>query len=369
MNVILGIRFRKSKLKTFSERRGQHDGARTRVKIISDVLPEMNFDVNSDTVISAATAFLPQPVEICRTLNQNSEAVEICRSIIMEDVLGDLLDNLEAMEAQEASEGNLESSATTTTVSSTPEIVPKTFFKTLSFYDDPDDDPMLPFESFFETEVPDGPLTEVPSEFTQPFFSSSDPPTGVPQPSFPDSEASVIVTSILDAILDAVPPRKIATVHPFSLNNKDEELVTEPLVDSSSTSGLRLAGFATDPSNASGLTSSENEEPVRPTIKFANFAIDPSGTSSSGTSSSGGIKLANFAKDPDSASSTSWHTRDGAEPNAAPVPPPLTHRPDHNQGGHQVHTPSPPPSPHPQTFRCSLLHWVQPAEFLQPCHH
>ena len=62
------------------------------MKIISDVLPEMNFDVNSDTVISAATAFLPQPVEICRTLNQNSEAVEICRSIIMEDVLGDLLE-------------------------------------------------------------------------------------------------------------------------------------------------------------------------------------------------------------------------------------------------------------------------------------
>ena len=306
----------------------------------------MNFDVNSDTVISAATAFLPQPVEICRTLNQNSEAVEICRSIIMEDVLGDLLDNLEAMEAKEASEGNLESSTTTTNVSSsTPEIVPKTFFKTLSFYDDPDDDPMLPFESFFETEVPDGPLTEVPSEFTQPFFSSSDPP-GVPPPSFPDSEASVIVTSILDAILDAVPPRKIATVHPFSLNNKDEEVVTEP-VDSSSVPGLRLAGFATDPSNASGLNSSENEEPARPTIKFANFAVDP-GTPTSGSSSSGGIKLANFAKDPDAASSTSWHTRDGAEPNAAPVPPPLTHRPDHNQGGHQVlHLHPPPPSSHP----------------------
>ena len=315
------------------------------MKIISDGSPEMNFDVNSDTVISAATSFLPQPVEICRTLNQNSEAVEICRSIIMEDVLGDLLDNLEAMEAKESSEGNLESSTTTPNVSSsTPDIVPKTFFKTLSFYDDPDDDPMLPFESFFETEVPDGPLTEVPSEFTQPFFSSSDPP-GVPPSSFPDSEASVIVTSILDAILDAVPPRKIATVHPFSLNNKDEEVVTEQ-VDSSSAPGLRLAGFATDPSNTSGLSSSENEEPARPTIKFANFAVDP-GTPTSGSSSSGGIKLANFAKDPDAASSTSWHTRDGAEPNAAPVPPPLTHR-DHNQGGHQVpHLRPPPPKAHP----------------------
>ena len=300
------------------------------MKIISDVLPEMNFDVNSDPVIStSATSFLPQPVEICRTLNNNSEAVEICRSIIMEDVLGDLLDNLEALEAKEASDENVES---TTAAATAIETVPKTFFKTLSFYDDPDDDPMLPFESFFETAVPDGPLTEVPSEFTQPFFSSSEPLPGVSP--FPDSEASVIVTSILDSILDAVPPRKIATVHPFSLNNKDEEVVTES-VDSSAASGLRLAGFATDPSNTSGLTSSENEEPARPTIKFANFAVDP-GTPTSGGSSSGGIKLANFAKDPDAASSTSWHTRDGAEPNAAPVPPPLTHRPGHNQGGHQV---------------------------------
>ena len=272
----------------------------------------MNFDVNSDTVISAATAFLPQPVEICRALNHNSEAVEICRNIIMEDVLGDLLDNLEALEAKETSESNVETSTTAspTLAPATVEAPPKTFFKTLSFYDDPDDDPMLPFESFFETEVPDGPLTEVPSEFTQPFFSSSETPT-VPSSSLPDSEASQIVTSILDAILDSVPPRKIATVHPFSLNNKDEELVNET-VDSSSVSGLRLAGFATDPnSNSSGLASSENEEPARPAIKFANFAVDP-GTPSSGVSSSGGIKLANFAKDPDassSSSSSSWHTR------------------------------------------------------------
>ena len=271
----------------------------------------MNFDVNSDTVISAATAFLPQPVEICRALNHNSEAVEICRNIIMEDVLGDLLDNLEALEAKETSESNVETSttATPTLAPATVEAPPKTFFKTLSFYDDPDDDPMLPFESFFETEVPDGPLTEVPSEFTQPFFSSSETPTV--SSSLPDSEASQIVTSILDAILDSVPPRKIATVHPFSLNNKDEELVNET-VDSSSVSGLRLAGFATDPiSNSSGLASSENEEPARPAIKFANFAVDP-GTPSSGVSSSGGIKLANFAKDPDassSSSSSSWHTR------------------------------------------------------------
>ena len=272
----------------------------------------MNFDVNSDTVISAATAFLPQPVEICRALNHNSEAVEICRNIIMEDVLGDLLDNLEALEAKETSESNVETSttATSTLAPATVEAPPKTFFKTLSFYDDPDDDPMLPFESFFETEVPDGPLTEVPSEFTQPFFSSSETPT-VSSSSLSDSEASQIVTSILDAILDSVPPRKIATVHPFSLNNKDEELVNET-VDSSSVSGLRLAGFATDPnSNSSGLASSENEEPARPAIKFANFAVDP-GTPSSGVSSSGGIKLANFAKDPDassSSSSSSWHTR------------------------------------------------------------
>ena len=272
----------------------------------------MNFDVNSDTVISAATAFLPQPVEICRALNHNSEAVEICRNIIMEDVLGDLLDNLEALEAKETSESNVETSttATSTLAPATVEAPPKTFFKTLSFYDDPDDDPMLPFESFFETEVPDGPLTEVPSEFTQPFFSSSETPT-VPSSSLPDSEASQIVTSILDAILDSVPPRKIATVHPFSLNNKDEELVNET-VDSSSVPGLRLAGFATDPnSSSSGLASSENEEPARPAIKFANFAVDP-GTPSSGGSSSGGIKLANFAKDPDassSSSSSSWHTR------------------------------------------------------------
>ena len=328
------------------------------MKIISDVLPEMNFDVNSDPVIStSATSFLPQPVEICRTLNNNSEAVEICRSIIMEDVLDDLLDNLEALEAKEVSDSNVESStaAATTAV----ETVPKTFFKTLSFYDDPDDDPMLPFESFFETAVPDGPLTEVPSEFTQPFFSSSEPLPGVSP--FPDSEASVIVTSILDSILDAVPPRKIATVHPFSLNNKDEEVVTES-VDSSSASGLRLAGFATDPSNTSGLTSSENEEPARPTIKFANFAVDP-GTPTSGGSSSGGIKLANFAKDPDAASSTSWHTRDGAEPNAAPVPPPLTHRPGHNQGGHQVlHLCASPPIFPPPISRCSLPHSVPPVE-------
>ena len=271
----------------------------------------MNFDVNSDTVISAATAFLPQPVEICRALNHTSEAVEICRNIIMEDVLGDLLDNLEALEAKETSESNVETSttATSTLAPATVEAPPKTFFKTLSFYDDPDDDPMLPFESFFETEVPDGPLTEVPSEFTQPFFSSSETPTV--SSSLPDSEASQIVTSILDAILDSVPPRKIATVHPFSLNNKDEELVNET-VDSSSVSGLRLAGFATDPnSSSSGLASSENEEPARPAIKFANFAVDP-GTPSSGVSSSGGIKLANFAKDPDassSSSSSSWHTR------------------------------------------------------------
>lgn len=245
----------------------------------------MNFDVNSETVMKS-----DQPVEICRE--------------IMEDILGDLLDNLEAMEAAGTDEG------TNPGATSTPEM-PKTFFKTLSFYDDPDDDPMLPFDSFFETEVPGGPLTEVPSEFTQPFSSTTESSVGLPDA----SESTDIATAILDAILEAVPPRKIATVHPFSLNNKEEEsdVAEAPPV-------LRLAGFATDPASSSAT---EEEAEARPTIKFANFAVDPG---SGGT----GIKLKNFAVDPD-ASSTSWHTRDTPEPSAssgAPVPPPLTHRPD-----------------------------------------
>jgi hypothetical protein len=248
----------------------------------------MNFDVNSETVIS------------------NTESVEICK-IIMEDILGDLLDNLEALEAEEVDQSELPAAE-----------IPKPFFKTLSFYDDPDDDPMLPFESFFETEVPDGSLTEMPSEFTQPFCSSTE------ALQLGGSEGNVIVTAILDAILDAVPPRKIATVHPFSLNNKDEESETpEPAP------ALRLAGFATDP--AASATTGEAPE-VRPTIKFANFAVDPG-------SGGSGLKLANFAKDPD-ATSTSWHTRDGAEPlPAQSAPPPLTHRPELPTGGLQLFSP------------------------------
>ena len=54
--------------------------------------------------------------------------------------------------------------------------------------------------------------------------------------SLPDSEVSWIVTNILDPILDAVHHRNIAMFHPFPLNNKEEEVVTES-VDSSVENG------------------------------------------------------------------------------------------------------------------------------------
>lgn len=254
-------------------------------------MAEMNFDVNSETVMN------------------DIESFEICKDI-MEDVLNDLLDNLDALEASEAA----------------PTIeAPQPFFKTLSFYDDPDDDPMLPFESFFGNEDPSNPLLEVPSEFTQPFFNSTE--SSAP---FDDSDATIIATSILDAILDAVPPRKIATVHPFSLNNKDEEPETcEP------PPGLRLAGFATDPATSSSASPSQEVAQARPTLKFANFAVDPGSSSSS---SGGGLKLANFAVDPDAAA-PSWHTRDSEGPTPS-QPPPLTQRPElQASGSNQMFSP------------------------------
>ena len=285
----------------------------------------MNFDVNSEKVMN------------------KRESVEICTDIMEDilndletapgDLLNDLLDNLEEMEGKEATAQAEETGAE----------MPKTFFKTLSFFDDPDDDPSLPFESFFGsegglggplTDLPSeftqepeamsaGPLTEVPSEFTQPFTGSQESST----------EATDLVTSILDAILDAVPPRKIATVHPFSLNNKDDESETTD----DALPALRLAGFATDP--AASISNDEEPAVARPTIKFANFAVDPSNSSGgAGSSRGGGLKLANFAVDPD-AESPSWHTRDGAGPSQSGAPPPLTHRPDQGAGSHQVFSP------------------------------
>ncbi len=211
--------------------------------------------------------------------------------------------------------------STTPSVSDTP----KTFFKALSFADDPfDDDAMLPFESFFDSAE----TTDVPSEFMQPFFGSDLNCESVCIELGDSSETRLIINDILDSVLEAVvgravPPRKIATVYPFSLNNllslESGEVATEG--DPPQTSGLRLAGFAVDP--ASG---SDTEHGLsRPTLKLANFAVDPS---SSSQPAAKGVKLPNFAVDPANSSqgadqttpSAVWHTRDD--------PPPLTQRLD-----------------------------------------
>ena len=95
----------------------------------------------------------------------------------------------------------------------------KDFFKTLSFYDE---DPIdLPFESFFDsdntqtTEFPDLGLLEAS------VGSGSD-------------AASTVIEGVLDSVIEqGVLPRKVATVHPFSLNNKGSG---QPV-------GIRLAKF------------------------------------------------------------------------------------------------------------------------------
>ena len=149
----------------------------------------------------------------------------------------------------------------------------KDFFKTLSFYDD---DPIdLPFESFFGTE--DIPVTELGS-----------PVAG-------DDVADRVLESVLETVVEqGVLPRKVATVHPFSLNNSGN-------VPPESKVGIRLAKFAVDPATS---TPSPQGPPVmaRPVLKLANFAVDPGVSSgpSSGPSSGG---------------------REG------PGPPPLTQRP------------------------------------------
>ena len=244
----------------------------------------MNFDVNS------------------LEMNSVQEASKVC-----EDIMDELLNSLPVSEESVSANAAIQEA-------------PKTFFKALSFYDDAiDDDPILPFESFFDSAE----STCVPSEFTQPFFNAGD--SGLLNIS--DSESNEIVTSIIDSVLDsvllkAVAPRKVATVHPFSLNNllALEPDATENSSAAQQSAGLRLAGFAVDPA----VSSADSQ---KPTLKLANFAVDPS---ASGTSTSQPkLKLANFAVDPangtgadqqESQSSQAWHKRDG--------PPPLTQKPD-----------------------------------------
>ena len=139
------------------------------------------------------------------------------------------------------------------------------FFQTLSFYDD---DPMdVPFESLFDS-VPSGTdNSAVPSEFTQQPF---------PDRTSSQEESKDVVVSVIENVLDqvlcqGVAPRKVATVHPFSLNN------SLPSSDQSSgevpgSSGLRLAGFAVDPSSSSETSSVPSEDnSARPVLKLANF--------------------------------------------------------------------------------------------------
>ena len=151
-------------------------------------------------------------------------------------------------------------------------------------------------------------------------------------------ESGVVVAGLLDSLLDTVleqgvPPRKVATVHPFSLNSggAGEQVGPAP---------LRLAGFAVDPS-------------PRPTLKLANFAVDPaldpalvpaSGTASTPTTPR--LKLANFAVDP------AGTEGGGAGWGAAAGPPPLTPRSAMEGGApRQFRSPTLPtltraPSPH-----------------------
>ena len=116
------------------------------------------------------------------------------------------------------------------------------FFKTLSFYDD---DPIdLPFESFFEV----------------------DPSLSLPQPEAgPDVSGSEIADTVIENVLETVIeqgvlPRKVATVHPFSLNNTENAPKTEPPSDPPV--GLRLAKFAVDPATSSSSSSSSLSEPT-----------------------------------------------------------------------------------------------------------
>jgi len=124
----------------------------------------MNFDVNSFEMIAA------------------EEASKVCESIMDE-----LLSSLPVNDDLVNSDANVSEA-------------PKTFFKALSFYDDPiDDDPILPFESFFDSEE----STCVPSEFTQPFFDTEEHS----EPELlncSDSESNEIVSSIIDSILESV---------------------------------------------------------------------------------------------------------------------------------------------------------------------
>ena len=165
----------------------------------------------------------------------------------------------------------------------------KDFFKTLSFYDE---DPIdLPFESFFDsdnTELPDLGLLEA-------------------SVGCGNDAASTVIEGVLDCVIEqGVLPRKVATVHPFSLNNTGG--------GSSQPAGIRLAKFAVDPASSSSPASSSAT--TRPTLKLANFAVDPSHNTSHNTSH-------NSSPPASSTSTTCWQSSEGS----TPTPPPLTQRP------------------------------------------
>ena len=127
------------------------------------------------------------------------------------------------------------------------------FFKTLSFYDD---DPIdLPFESFFGPEDTQG--TEHQESF----------PTEAPEAG--NEVADTVIESVLENVVgQGVTPRKVATVHPFSMNNTEN-------ASSDQTPAIRLAKFAVDPASSSPASSSGGPVMTRPVLKLANFAVDP----------------------------------------------------------------------------------------------
>ena len=238
----------------------------------------------------------------------DTEARRVCQAI-MEDICNELFGLGSSAAAPQASAEGATSSGQQQN---------EDFFKTLSFYDD--DDPLdLPFESLFDS-------NNVPTEFSQ-------QPSQAPPPSIDLDESAKheIVRDILTDVLHQVQeqgvlPRKIATVHPFSLNQPNDPPAAQP-------TGLRLAGFAVDPSPAS-LPPDPHQTP-RPTLKLANFAVDPSSSSSS-QNPEPRLKLANFAVDPGSDHGSAHHHGSPAPGHNWPGPPPLQQRP----GG------GPAPGPH-----------------------
>ena len=220
--------------------------------------------------------------------NERSEGETSLGGRVVETIMDDLCDQVLSLEndlgliaGQEG--GNVQPSAANDNVcNQQPDL-----FQPLSFYDDVNLDVDESLNSLLDS-LP--PTDNVPSEFSQPYQGEMQG-SGVKDTSTSSNEsveaASDVVESVIDKVLETgVVPRKVATVHPFSLNNAS----SSPETTKTGSGGLRLAGFAVDPSfstpnSANNPNTTEHQQQQQPRLKLANFAIDPSASSSAGSSS------------------------------------------------------------------------------------